>query len=35
MVADLLTTGETSVVPDWARYRLDRFASEGAIGSSP
>ena len=26
MVADLITTGETAVVPDWERYRLDRFA---------
>ena len=26
MVADLIATGETAVVPDWGRYRLDRFA---------
>jgi glycine/D-amino acid oxidase-like deaminating enzyme len=26
MVADLVATGETTVVPDWVRYRLDRFA---------
>jgi sarcosine oxidase subunit beta len=27
MVADLVTTGETAIVPDWKRYRLDRFSS--------
>jgi glycine/D-amino acid oxidase-like deaminating enzyme len=27
MVADLIATGETAVVPDWERYRLDRFAA--------
>lgn len=26
MTADLIATGETDVVPDWGRYRLDRFA---------
>lgn len=25
MVADLVTAGETRVMPDWARYRLERF----------
>jgi sarcosine oxidase subunit beta len=25
MVADLITTGDTMVVPGWSRYRLDRF----------
>jgi sarcosine oxidase subunit beta len=27
MVADLVTAGETGVVPDWRRYRLERFAA--------
>jgi sarcosine oxidase subunit beta len=27
MAADLVATGETPVMPDWARYRLERFAS--------
>jgi sarcosine oxidase subunit beta len=26
MLADLIATGETSVMPSWTRYRLDRFA---------
>jgi hypothetical protein len=26
MVADLVATGDTAVVPDWRVYRLDRFA---------
>jgi hypothetical protein len=26
MTAELITTGETTVMADWARYRLDRFA---------
>ncbi len=30
MVADLVTTGETDVLPDWRRYRLERFAPAGA-----
>lgn len=34
MVADLVTTGETRVVPDWARYRLDRFAA-GTVRAAP
>jgi sarcosine oxidase subunit beta len=25
MVADLIATGETGVMPDWGRYRLERF----------
>jgi glycine/D-amino acid oxidase-like deaminating enzyme len=29
MVADLVTTGETTVMPDWGRYRLDRFTRTG------
>lgn len=29
MVADLVTTGETAVMPDWGRYRLDRFTRTG------
>ena len=29
MTADLVVTGETSVVPDWERYRLDRFTPSG------
>ena len=36
MVADLIATGETRVMPDWARYRLDRFApgrhARGVLG---
>jgi sarcosine oxidase subunit beta len=34
MVADLIATGETRVMPDWARYRLDRFNPEGTVESS-
>jgi sarcosine oxidase subunit beta len=30
IVADLVATGETQVMPDWARYRLDRFDAAGA-----
>ena len=30
IVAELVTTGETTVMPDWARYRLDRFAPGAA-----
>jgi sarcosine oxidase subunit beta len=30
MVADLIATGETSVMPNWTRYRLDRFAAREA-----
>jgi sarcosine oxidase, subunit beta len=30
MVADLIATGETRVMPDWGRYRLDRFAVDTA-----
>jgi len=29
IVADLIATGETEVMPDWERYRLDRFDSGG------
>jgi sarcosine oxidase, subunit beta len=29
MTADLVATGETAVVPDWERYRLDRFTPSG------
>jgi glycine/D-amino acid oxidase-like deaminating enzyme len=35
MVAELIATGETSIMPDWARYRLDRFASGTPPGPSP
>ena len=35
MVADLVTTGETAVVPDWVRYRLDRFAPGAASAAPP
>ena len=30
MVADLITTGDTTVVPGWSRYRLDRFPAGAA-----
>jgi glycine/D-amino acid oxidase-like deaminating enzyme len=32
MAADLVATGETGVMPDWARYRLDRFAPDASRG---
>jgi sarcosine oxidase, subunit beta len=35
MVADLVATGETAVVPDWQRYRLDRFARPPAPAQLP
>ena len=34
IVADLIATGETQVMPDWARYRLDRFDAAGASAAS-
>jgi glycine/D-amino acid oxidase-like deaminating enzyme len=34
MVAELITTGETRVMPDWARYRLDRFPPGAAPAAS-
>ena len=34
MAADLIATGDTQVMPDWARYRLDRFASGVVPGAS-
>lgn len=34
IVADLIATGETQVMPDWARYRLDRFDVAGASAAS-
>jgi sarcosine oxidase, subunit beta len=34
IVADLVATGETQVMPDWARYRLDRFDTAGASTTS-
>jgi hypothetical protein len=33
MVADLVTTGDTAVLPDWRRYRLERFAT--SVPSAP
>jgi hypothetical protein len=30
IVADLITTGDTTVVPGWGRYRLDRFLAPTA-----
>jgi sarcosine oxidase subunit beta len=30
IVADLVATGETRVMPDWERYRLERFGPAGA-----
>jgi sarcosine oxidase subunit beta len=30
IVADLVATGETQVMPDWERYRLDRFDAAGS-----
>jgi sarcosine oxidase, subunit beta len=35
MVADLVATGETAVVPGWERYRLDRFADVAPQPASP
>jgi glycine/D-amino acid oxidase-like deaminating enzyme len=34
MVADLITTGNTSVVPGWSRYRLDRFGARAASAAT-
>jgi hypothetical protein len=34
MVAELITTGETQVMADWARYRLDRFAPDATPAAS-
>jgi sarcosine oxidase subunit beta len=34
MTADLVTTGETGVMPGWARYRLERFAGAAAPADS-
>src|SRR4029453_9001434 len=34
MVAHLVTTCQTRVVPDWARFRLDRFAA-GTARAAP
>jgi glycine/D-amino acid oxidase-like deaminating enzyme len=34
MVTDLVTTGETAVVPDWTCYRLDRFAQPAPPAAS-
>ena len=34
MVAELITTGETTVMPDWARYRLERFAPGSTLPPS-
>jgi sarcosine oxidase subunit beta len=31
IVADLIATGETQVMPDWERYRLDRFDAAGSL----
>jgi glycine/D-amino acid oxidase-like deaminating enzyme len=33
MVADLVATGDTRVMPDWGRYRLDRFAPSAPPGA--
>ena len=33
MAADLIATGDTQVMPDWARYRLERFAPGAAPGA--
>jgi glycine/D-amino acid oxidase-like deaminating enzyme len=35
MVADLITTGETTVGPGWEAYRLERFASPDRPAPSP
>jgi glycine/D-amino acid oxidase-like deaminating enzyme len=35
MVADLIATGATAVVPDWASYRLERFAPQARAASAP
>ena len=31
IVADLVATGETQVMPGWERYRLDRFDPAGSL----
>jgi glycine/D-amino acid oxidase-like deaminating enzyme len=34
MVAELITTGDTTVVPGWSRYRLERFHAPGAAAAT-
>jgi glycine/D-amino acid oxidase-like deaminating enzyme len=34
MVADLITTGDTRVVPGWSQYRLDRFGVRAASAAT-
>ena len=34
MVADLVATGDTRVMPNWERYRLDRFAPSAPRGAA-
>jgi glycine/D-amino acid oxidase-like deaminating enzyme len=34
MVAELITTGDTGVVPGWSQYRLDRFGARAASAAT-